>query len=125
MSFTKVAVISLISISLTLISSCYEPQGENFVKIEQPVLDNVTVNLAHSNEPLYIYQKTSFTYAIEDDGFQLVRVEGFLDGASLYDDKNPTEIKLDPAKFPDGNHKLRIEATFLTGSGSLGDNQGQ
>lgn len=83
------------------------------------------MNLADVDDILYVYKPTSFSYATKQGDYTLVKIEGLLDGTSLFDPDNPTKIVLDPKKFQEGNHVLKIEATFLSYSGTLASQIGQ
>lgn len=106
---------------ILLSSGCYDPQGENFIRVIPPVADGQAINLAGYSDSLYIFHDTTLTYQVEDGNLQLIRIEGFLNGESLFNNDRPTEIRLDPARFSNGSHKLKVEATFRSGSGSLAD----
>ncbi|WP_276371903.1 hypothetical protein [Chryseolinea sp. H1M3-3] len=102
-----------------LLYGCFEPEGENFVVVDKPSFEGLEINLINANSPVYIYRPTHLTYKIEQDGYQLVRLEGYIDGISIIDPKNPTRLLVDPAKFANGSHTLAITAAFVNQSESL------
>jgi hypothetical protein len=115
----------LVLFSFILFSGCFKPEGENFVPVESPVLENVEINLAEADEDIYIYNPTTLSYKINQGTFQLIKIEGFLDGQSLYDPSRPSVLYIDPTKFATGAHTLKLEATFLSRSETLASKLGK
>jgi hypothetical protein len=102
-----------------LFSGCFEPEGEYFVPIDSPAFEGIEINLADAGSEIYLYKPARVSYRINEGNFQLIAIEGSLDGQSLHDPRDPAVIFIDPARFGHGTHALKIAATFLSSSGTL------
>jgi hypothetical protein len=102
-----------------LFSGCFEPEGEYFVPIDSPASEGIEINLADFGSEIYLYKPARISYRINQGNFQLIAIEGFLDGQPLHNPGDQTVIFIDPARFGHGTHELKIAATFLSSSNTL------
>lgn len=116
---------ALLLLCCLLVSGCFQPEGENFIPVGKPQLGSVDITLTDEISELYLYQPSRISYKVEDGDYQLIRIEGLIDGISLFDPKRPTIVFIDPAKLTNGNHTLRIVATFVSNSGTLAASLGK
>src|SRR5512133_3923103 len=120
--------IILLLTAISLFVACeYEPAGNNFVEINPPeenILIAISLNDVNPLDTIYLYQNTSFsikTYPQKD----------LLETTVLLDDKeykrfsgNSLSFVMSPDQLTDGVHKLTVNASFSSGTGSLADKMG-
>ncbi|WP_159950564.1 YncE family protein [Polaribacter septentrionalilitoris] len=113
---------------LTLISSCsYNFSDDNFINIETPTLKDQVVTILNFQENDTINIDTNLSYTFNNKLNQnTVNSKVFLDNeiiSSVWEfGKGSFTIK--PSRYNDGQHTIRIEHTFTSGSGSIKDQTG-
>jgi len=68
-----------------LFCCCLEPSGDNLVKIEQPDLNAISINLAEvGNDTIFIDRDTEFKYEVQGYPLQATEVEVRLNDTPVY-----------------------------------------
>jgi hypothetical protein len=115
---------NFVLVSTFFLNSCFAPEGENFVVVNPPSFESIDINLAQINGPIYLYQPTKLFYDVQQGHYQLINLEGFIGGTSVFDPKYPAYLLIDPADYSSGTYTLEINATFAAYSGSLASRVG-
>jgi len=123
----KLNFILLLS-TIYLFSSCeYEPNGNNFVELTPPE-DNIPIaislNGVNLSDTIYVYQNTSISIRINAPK-DLRQAVILLDGQEYSNMwNNSLNFILYPEQISEGVHKLTVDATFASGTGSLAEMMG-
>lgn len=109
----------------TLLAACtYDFSPDNFIEIEKPSLNGDFIRLNNFNNLDTINIKKTLTYTFIGNNNQIrIASEVYLDNQQLglyWQDKTGT-FTIDPSRYEDGIHTIRIEHTFTSGSGSIAD----
>ncbi|HEX6224572.1 MAG TPA: hypothetical protein VFZ52_09190, partial [Chryseolinea sp.] len=106
----------------TIVFSCLEPQGENYVPITSPEESNITVNLfgVEENDTIYIDGITTFTYEVDGFPLMLTGSEVKLNSQMVYiPDYSGNSFVINPKLYPEGFYKMHVKLIARSESGSL------
>lgn len=109
------------------LSCSYDFEDDYFNKIEQPNTANNTINLNNFKrlDTINLTSKVSYDF-IKKETQKIIEVNIFLDGKEINSTwQNDTgNFNLLPERYLDGIHKIEIEYSFNSGSGSIADQTG-
>lgn len=113
---------------LTVILSCgYNFSEDNFIDIERPTIKGKIITILNFNENDIINTTTNLNYIFNNQPNQnTVDSKVFLDNERITSEWNSNEglFILSPSRYTDGEHTIRIEQTYSSGSGSIRDQTG-
>jgi hypothetical protein len=123
----KLNLILFLAAIILFVGCEYNPTGENFVELTPPeknISVEITLNDFKPSDTIYIYQNTTFTINIKSSK-DLLKAEALWNGkvfANILN--NELSFHVDPEQETEGVHKLTVNATFTTGTGSLAELMG-
>ena len=123
----KLNFIVLLAAFFLLVSCEFDPTGKNFVEIAPPESNipvEITLNDVKPTDTIYVYQNTTFRINIKSSK-SLHKADVLMDGQFYRTMSNNTlSFIVIPGQLSDGVHKLKVSATFASGTGSLADMMG-
>ncbi|MGE5797502.1 MAG: hypothetical protein ACM34N_12015 [Ignavibacteria bacterium] len=121
----KIFVLLLTQTMLFSIYSCeFSPTGSNYVEIT-PEIQPAYINLDFNSDTVKIWGEKNISYNINISGLQLRRVKIFFDDVLLTQTSQLNgDFYFDSEKYSNSAHKLKIEVTSSSGTGSISDKLG-
>lgn len=115
----------IILATLSLFVACeYEPSGNNFLDIAPPeeyIPIEISLNDFNPSDTIYLYQNTTISITINSQK-DLQQALVLLDGQEYkYMWSNSLGFLFYPEQMDEGLHKLTVDATFSSGTGSLAE----
>lgn len=113
-------ILSLIAILLFLVSCEYIPEGENIVVIDDPVKNQINIDLGLVSDTIILLKRTQFTINIDIGNYSAQQMQVLVDDKYLnnfYDNKFIFELS--PDYYSSGVHKIKVAVKTNTGSNSL------
>lgn len=110
---------------LTLCSCEYDVKEDYFIEKEEPMPNKeIDINLygVRDDNVIYIYDKTWLNYSINEEYDKILKKEITLDGVPLEDEFN--RILIEPEKYDNSIHKLKLYVESMSGTGSIADKFG-
>jgi len=118
----------IILLVVLLAWSCeYNPVGENFNDLTPPERNipvEITLNEINPSDTIFVYKNTNITINIKST-MQLVKADVLLNNNWYTSMQNSTTtFSINPAQYDDGPLKLKVNAIFTSGTGSLAELMG-
>ena len=123
----KLNFIILLTTIFSFVACEYDPSGNNFVELTPPedyIPIEISLNDVNPSDTIYLYQNTSISIKIISQK-DLLQAAVLLDGreyANMWN--NSLSFVINPDQLSEGVHKLTVNATFSSGTGSLAEMMG-
>jgi len=115
-----------VSLVLLITACTYDPDGENYVDIEDeytsPEIRIITPQL--EEDSIFVWSYTSLNLNFSSDNQAINAMEVSFDGDTRVYYSNQGTLDLNPSIHPDGAYKLTIKLYINSGTGSLADKLG-
>jgi hypothetical protein len=123
--YMKVLKNILILAAMATLTSCLEPEGENFVEVTAPDLDLISLDLNEvEDDTLYIAGPVRYTYSVNGYPLELTDVEVHIDSHTIYavtNYENFFDVYPQHVPIMSGTYTMTIKLTGRTANGSLAD----
>lgn len=121
-------LIFIIPTTILLFVACeYKPRGNNFLDLTPPE-DNIPIEISlndiNPSDTIYLYKNTLISIKISST-IDLQQAVVLLDGEQYKNMESDTPgFTFYPDQIDEGVHKLTVDATFTSGTGSLAEMMG-